>query len=91
MPCVIVLLLLGMPRLALFLVFFFSDYLGRAYDTNFWPILGFCFMPLTTLAYAWAINSQGRVEGFALAACVLAALLDLGMLGASRRRAPAEN
>jgi hypothetical protein len=90
MPCVIVLLLLGLPRLAIFLTFLFSDYLGRAYESNFWPFLGFFCMPLTTLAYAWARNTYGQVEGIGLAACVLAALLDLGMLGASRRRAPAE-
>ncbi|MHC5210938.1 MAG: hypothetical protein ACYTG2_09500 [Planctomycetota bacterium] len=90
MPCVIVLLLLGTPRLAIFLTFLFSDYLGRAYESNFWPFLGFFFMPLTTLAYAWSINTWGQVEGVGLAACVIAALLDLGVLGASRRRHPAE-
>jgi hypothetical protein len=82
-------LALAFPRVILFLVFLFSDYLGRAYETNLWPFLGFFVMPLTTLAYAWAVNSYGSVTGFPLAVVVLAVLLDLGLLGsgeASRRR-----
>lgn len=44
----------------------FSDYIGRAFDTTLWPVLGFFFMPLITLAYAWAINSGESVEGVPL-------------------------
>ena len=70
------------------LVVVFSDYIGRAFETAVWPFIGFLFMPLTTLAYAWAINSRGSVEGVHLAVVVLAALIDLGLVGgsASRRR-----
>jgi hypothetical protein len=76
------------PRLALILVWLFSNFLGRAYHTILWPLLGFIFMPLTTLAYAWAINSRGSVAGFHLAVVVIAVLIDLGLVGgsASRRR-----
>ncbi len=35
--------------------------IGQAYQTNIWPILGFFLMPLTTLAYAWAVNANGTV------------------------------
>jgi hypothetical protein len=68
----------------------FSDYIGRAYDTLLWPLLGFLFMPLTTLAYSWAINSRGSVEGLQLVVVVIAVLIDLGLVGgsaASRKRA----
>jgi hypothetical protein len=79
-----------MPRFALALVFIFSNYLGRAYDTMLWPLLGFFFMPLTTLAYAWAVNTNGTVTGIYLVGVVLAVLLDLGLVGggasAQRRR-----
>jgi len=47
-------------------------------------------MPLTTLAYAWAINSRGSVAGVHLVVVVVAALIDLGLVGGSaagRRRA----
>jgi hypothetical protein len=80
------------PRFAIVLVVLFSDYIGQAYTTVVWPFLGFLFMPLTTLAYAWAINSSGTVEGFQLVVVVIAVLIDLGLMGgsaASRRRARA--
>ena len=90
MPCLIVLLLLGLPRVVLGLVWLFSttNYIGRAFEGygNIVPFLGFLFLPFTTLAYAWAKNSFGAVQGLGLAAVVIAILLDLGLLGASRRR-----
>ena len=80
------------PRLAIVLVVIFSDYIGRAYHTVLWPFLGFLFMPLTTLAYAWAINTSGSVRGVNLVVVVVAVLLDMGLVGgggaATRRRNP---
>ncbi len=78
MPCLIGLLALGMPRLAIVLVVVFSDYIGRAYQTTVWPLLGFFFLPLTTLAYAWGINSYGSITGWAVWMMALAFVLDLG-------------
>ena len=81
MPCLVGLLALAFPRLAIILVVIFSDYLGQAYQTIFWPLLGFIFMPLTTLAYAWAINAGGSVSGMYLVVVIVAVLFDLGILG----------
>jgi hypothetical protein len=81
MPCLVGCLALFTPRLAIVLVVIFSDYIGQAYQTWIWPLLGFFFMPLTTLAYAWAINAHGSVSGVYLVAVVLAVLIDLGLLG----------
>ena len=90
MPFVIGCLALSAPRFAILLVVFFSNYIGRAYETALWPFLGFLFMPLTTLAYAWAINSRGSVVGFHLVVVVVAVLIDLGLVGgsASKRYRP---
>lgn len=86
MTCVIALLSLFAPRLAIVLVWLFSDYLGRAYETTLWPVLGFFFMPLTTLTYAWAMHSNaGSVSGIHLVVVVLAVLADLGLIGGSSR------
>jgi hypothetical protein len=63
-----------------------SDYIGRAYETTIWPLLGFLFMPLTTLAYAYAINSNGSVAGGYLIVVVLAVLIDLGIIGGGASR-----
>jgi hypothetical protein len=88
MPCFVGCLALAAPRFAIILVVIFSDYIGRAYQTALWPFVGFLFMPLTTLAYAWAINARGAVEGAHLVVVVVAVLIDLGVVGgsASRRR-----
>ena len=72
---------LGTPRIAIIFVVIFSDYFGRAFETNIWPLLGFFFMPTTALAYAWAINSSGSLSGFQLVIVVIAALIDLGTGG----------
>ena len=71
------------PRLMLFIMFLTSNYIGRAYETNLWPVLGFFFMPLTTIAYAWAVNSNETVTGIYLVVVVIAAIMDLGLTGKS--------
>ena len=81
MPCLVGLLALVFPRLAIVLVVIFSDYLGAAYQTWVWPLLGFFFMPLTTLAYAWAMTSHGTVSGLPLVVVIIAAFIDLGIIG----------
>lgn len=73
---------LFMPRVILVLAWLFTNYLS-AYQTFLWPLLGFFFMPLTTLAYAWAWHQgEGAVSGFGVAVCVVAAMIDLGCFGA---------
>ena len=88
MPLFVGCLALLAPRFAIVLVVLFSDYIGRAYETNVWPFVGFLFLPVTTLAYAWAINTGESVKGIYLVAVVVAVLIDLGMFGgsASKRR-----
>lgn len=52
MGCFIALIALLSPRLALFLIWIFSDLLSRAYSSWILPLLGFFLLPWTTLAYA---------------------------------------
>ena len=52
MGCFVVLFAFISPRLALFVLFLFSDLLSRAFDSWFVPFLGFFLLPWTTLAYA---------------------------------------
>lgn len=85
MPRLIALIALSAPRLAIILVVIFSDYIGAAFNSNLWLLLGFFFMPVTTLAYAFAINSAGSVTGFYLIVVIVAVLIDLGMIGGSSR------
>ena len=83
MPCLLGCLVLFAPRLALVLVFLTSDFLERAYETLLWPLAGFFFMPVTTLAYAAAINWNGQVTGLYFAMVLGGALVDLGVIGGS--------
>jgi hypothetical protein len=62
--CLLVLLALISPRLALFGVWLFSDLLGRAFDNWLVPLIGFFILPWTTLAYAVMWSSQNRVFEF---------------------------
>ena len=89
MPCLAVLIALLFPRVMLVILALATDYLSRAYATLLWPLLGFFFMPFTTLAYAWAKNTYGVIDGFPLVVIVIAVLADLGSTGgggAMRRR-----
>ncbi|MCC6425888.1 MAG: hypothetical protein IT435_03605 [Phycisphaerales bacterium] len=85
MGCIIFAIGFFLPRTAIVLLVLFSDYIGRAWQNDIWPFLGFCFMPYTTLAYAWGINSTGKIEGLQLAAVIFAALLDLGVIGGGKK------
>jgi len=84
MPCLVVFGVLAMPRLALVLIWIFSDYLSRAYDGIIIPLLGFFFLPTTTLTYAVAQNEVGGVEGWGLVLVIVGVVFDLGMLGGGR-------
>lgn len=81
MPCLVALIALLTPRLAIVLLVIFSDWIGSAYQSNLWPLLGFFVLPYTTLAYALAIHQAGAVTGGWLALVVVAVLVDLGVLG----------
>jgi len=77
------------PRIALLLLFLFSHYLGRAYHGLVLPIVGFFFLPLTTLAYAWMVNTGRPTQGLNLLILIIAVVIDLGGLGSGeyhRRR-----
>ena len=89
MPCILALLALAFPRIVLAVLFFFTNYLTRAIPSLLLLLLGFLFLPLTTLAYAWTMNTHGNVEGMYLIAIIIAVIFDVGSLGGgevSRRR-----
>ena len=83
MPCLLLLILVLFPRVALVLMWISSNYLQHAFhDGLVLPVLGFIFLPLTTLTYAWAINTRGRkLDGLGLTFLTIAVLIDLTLLG----------
>jgi hypothetical protein len=80
-PCLLVLLIVAFPRIVLVLMFFLSTYLQRAYTNLLIPLLGFIFLPLTTIVYAWLVNSHLPLEGVNLVYLILAVVIDVGGLG----------
>ena len=80
MPCFLVILVLIFPRIALVLLFLFSHYLERAYHGLLLPLVGFLFLPLTTLAYAWMMNTGRPTVGINLVILIVAVIIDLGGL-----------
>ena len=91
MPCLIVLIAFLFPRLVIIGLALFSNYLQQAFTGLLFPILGFFFLPYTTLSYAWVKNSHGTIDGWYLVAIIVAVLVDIGAMGegadVKRRRA----
>jgi hypothetical protein len=81
MPCLLLILFLAFPRIALLLLFIFSNYLQRAYHGLILPLLGFLFLPLTTLAYAWMVNTRQPTTGVNLLILIITVVIDLGGIG----------
>lgn len=85
MGCLLAIVGLITPRVVLVVLWILTDYLSRAFETFLWPLLGFFFLPTTTLAYAVGTNSLGGFEGWGLVVLILGVLLDFGVLGGGAR------
>lgn len=86
MPCLLLILVLAFPRVVLAVLFFFTNYLDKAYQGLLLPLLGFIFLPLTTLAYAWMVNTHRPMDTTSLIILVIAVLIDAGGLGGGWNR-----
>jgi hypothetical protein len=83
---VFILLAFFTPRIVLMILWLFTNYLTRAYDTFVWPTIGFVFLPATTLAYAVAQNELGGVNGLGLVVVLIGVAIDVGLLGGGARQ-----
>jgi hypothetical protein len=86
MPCLVALLALISPRLALFVIWLFSDLLSRAFESWAVPLIGFFLLPWTTLAYAAMWSSSDRVYGFEWFIVALGFVFDLASYSRVERR-----
>ncbi len=78
MGCLFVILALGFPRLVLVVLYLFTSYIANAYSSMLLPVLGFIFLPYTTLAYAWAIQAHGSASsGIYLGLVIAAFIIDI--------------
>ena len=86
MCCLLVLVAFFTPRIVLFILWLFTNYLSRAFDGWILPMLGFFFLPATTLAYAIAQNEFGGLNGLGLVVLIIGFALDIGLLGGGARQ-----
>jgi hypothetical protein len=87
MGCLIVLMALIGPRVALGFTWLFTNLVDRAFDEWIVPLLGLIFLPWTTFLYVLVYNPN-PVEGvsfFGWVIVVLGLLVDLGSYGAGAR------
>lgn len=83
MGCILPILSLFMPRLVLIGIAIFTDWISTAWpDGYLWLILGWLFMPYTTLAYM-AAQLHGGLSGWWIVLLIVAILFDLGGQGSS--------
>ncbi|HVF79012.1 MAG TPA: hypothetical protein VNA28_12005 [Solirubrobacteraceae bacterium] len=86
MGCLVLLLALISPRLAIVAIWLGSTLLQRAFDNDGWAVIGFFLLPWTTLVYtlAWH-NATDGVRGGEAVFVILAVCADLAAWGNSRR------
>lgn len=86
MCCPLILLATLGPRITLFIMWMFTTYLSRAYQTGLMPLLGFIFLPYTTIFYAIGVNNFGPgLQGMPLVLFVIGILCDFGVIGGAAK------
>lgn len=90
MGCLLFLFSLIGPRFALGYVWIFTTLVDRAYDNVIVPVLGFVFLPWTTLTYALAYDGNG-VSSIGWFFVAIAFLGDVASIAAARRGQQMQN
>jgi hypothetical protein len=77
MGCLLALIAAISPRFVIFLLWIFSDRLSIAFHSGWEGIIGFIFLPYTTLFYALVYSPGRGVDSFGWLIVALGVLLDL--------------
>ena len=78
MGCLLALIAGFAPRVALFLVWIFTDLVDRAFSGFLIPLLGLIVFPYATLFYVLAWTPVGGVHGWGWILVVLGFIFDVG-------------
>jgi hypothetical protein len=92
MPCLLAILAVAFPRVAIVLLWLFTNFFSGLYRDWVLPVLGFLFLPLTLIVYSYLSNVHKGVRGTTdLVILFVAVILDLGLVGGGtfRRRSVA--
>jgi hypothetical protein len=83
--CLIIGVLAASPRIILFGLWLFTDYLSRIGLPFIWGFVGWIFVPCTTIAYAIAENSFGGLQGWGTVVFAAGIALDILLYASGRR------
>ncbi len=87
MPCLLALLALAFPRVAIVLLWLFTNFFSALHNNILVPLLGFIFLPLTLIVYTYQLNTYGGHMGTTqLVFLIIAAVIDLGLVGGGTMR-----
>ena len=85
--CIVALLAILSPRLAVFALWAFTDRMSIAFNSFWWALIGFVFLPWTTLAWAVAYSPREGVTGFGWFVVGLGVFFDVSThIGSSQAR-----
>jgi len=86
MPCLLALLAVAFPRVAIVLLWLFTSFFAGVYHNLVIPLLGFIFLPLTLLVYTYIEKTYpGSLTTGEIVALFIAVILDLGLIGGGFR------
>jgi len=87
MPCLLALLAVAFPRVAIVLLWLFSSFFSGVYNNVIIPVLGFLFLPLTLIVYTYLEKTHpGPLGTQQLIFIFIAVILDLGLIGGGTYR-----
>ena len=87
MPCLLALLAVAFPRIAIVLLWLFTNFFTGVYQNVILPVLGFLFLPLTLIVYTYVQKVHpGAMTAPQLIFIFIAVILDLGLVGGSYSR-----
>ncbi len=86
MPCIVALIALLFPRILIAVLWFFTNWFHGVFDSILWPVLGFLFLPVTTLWYSVVVHQYGgQWSSTNIVIMVIAVVIDMGSCGGGYR------
>lgn len=80
MPCLLAILAVAFPRVAIVLLWLFTNFFTGVYHNILIPVLGFIFLPLTLIVYTYFHNTHAPLGVTQLVIIFVAVIVDLGLL-----------
>jgi hypothetical protein len=90
--CLVAILAVLSPRVAIFFTWAFTDRMTVAFNSFWIGFIGFLFLPWTTLAWSWCYAPVRGVTGFGWFIVILAFVVDISThIGSAQARRQKRN